>query len=72
MQQENEEERDYTTVSIREQFLSIVFMFIGLFGLVGVLLNIFMSEGNLIFTLIMAVVPISCGILGVYFWKENR
>lgn len=67
-----EEEKYFPTVSIGEQIASVFFMFVGLSGVVGGLVNFFNSEIDLRITLIMTIVSLAFGIFGFHMWKDNR
>jgi phage shock protein PspC (stress-responsive transcriptional regulator) len=60
------------TVSIGEQIASVVFMFIGISGVIGGLINFFNSEIDLRITLIMTLLSAVFGIFGFHLWKDNR
>ena len=68
----DEENNNFTTVSISEQFASVFFMFIGISGVVGGLVNFFNSEIDLRITLIMTILSAVFGIFGFHLWKDNR
>jgi len=67
-----EEEKYFPYVSIGEQIMSVFFMFIGISGVVGGLINFFNSEIDLRITLIMTMLSAVFGIFGVRLWKDNR
>jgi len=68
----DEENNNFTIVSISEQITSVFFMFIGISGVVGGLINFFNSEIDLRITLIMTMLSAVFGIFGFRLWKDNR
>ena len=67
-----EEEKYFPYVSIGEQIGSVFFMFIGISGVVGGLINFFNSEIDLRITLIGTILSAVFGIFGFHLWKDNR
>lgn len=68
----DEENNNFTIVSISEQIASVFFMFIGISGVAGGLVNFFNSEIDLRITLIMTILSAVFGIFGFHLWKDNR
>ena len=72
-QESGEKEEKYVqTVSVGEQIASVFFMFIGVSGVVGGLVNLFDSNVDSRIALIMTIVSLGFGIFGVILWKDNR
>ena len=67
-----EEEKYFPYVSIGEQIMGVFFMFVGISGVVGGLINFFNSEIDLRITLIMTMLSAIFGIFGFRLWKDNR